>query len=532
MKPLRILHFEDDPTAALLVRRAIERSGFDARITLVQQESEYVRAMERGEVDVILVDSGLPGFSGQEALEIAKRRVPEVPFIFVSGAAEEKQALASLEAGASDFILKGQLWQLGVALRRITGGRRSRSAARPAGEGMGKPRRLVKAVQDLSLARTLEKVMEVALDAARKLTGADGATFVLRENGMCHHAAESGIAELWKGRRFPMSACISGWAMAHRQPAVIEDVHNDERVQADLYRSTFVKSLVLAHIGPEEPVGAIGGYWAKRHRASEAEVELLQALANATAAAMENVQLISDLERRVRARTLQLEASNQELEAFSYSVSHDLRTPLSNVSALAELMDMDTAGQARKEKRYTERMKGEVRRMSALIDDLLRLAKVARLELRREPVNLSEMAVEIGEQLRLRHPERKVEFRVQEGAVVNGDAGLLRVVMENLFSNAWKYSAKRERTVIEFGRETKGGEAAHFVKDNGAGFDMKSAEQLFIPFRRLHKETEFAGHGVGLATVQRVIHRHGGRVWAEAEAGKGATFYFTLPDDF
>lgn len=174
-------------------------------------------------------------------------------------------------------------------------------------------RRLVLAVQELSLARNLETVMAIVRKAARELTGADGATFVLRDGDKCHYADEDAIAPLWKGQRFPMSACISGWAMLNRRPAVIQDIYADARIPADAYRPTFVKSLVMVPIRVEQPIGAIGNYWARSHLAAPEETEVLQALANTTAVAMENIQVYSELEARVRERTMQLEATHREL---------------------------------------------------------------------------------------------------------------------------------------------------------------------------------------------------------------------------
>lgn len=412
--------------------------------------------------------------------------------------------------------------------------------AEPAREGAGPPadlqrenramRRLVAAVQELSLARDLGSVMAIVRRVARELTGADGASFILRDGDTCHYADEDAISPLWKGQRFPMSASISGWAMLNKQPAVIEDIYADPRIPIDAYRPTFVKSLVMVPIRKEAPIGAIGTYWARRHLASPSQVELLQTLANTTAVAMESVQLYCELEQRVHDRTLLLEATNRELEAFSYSVSHDLKAPLRAISGFADLIAEQDACLDEKAKHFLANVRAEAARMNGLIEHLLRLARLARTELRRQRVDLSALALELSDRLRAGAPERRVELRVEPGLTAEADPGLLRLVLENLLSNAWKFTSPKESAVIEVGsRAQSDGSSAFFVKDDGAGFDMKYAGKLFAPFQRMHRQEEFAGSGIGLATVQRIVHRHGGRVWTEAEPGKGATFFFTLP---
>lgn len=239
---------------------------------------------------------------------------------------------------------------------------------------------------------------------------------------------------------------------------------------------------------------------------------------------------ITRLEQRVMELTAQLEAANRELEAFSYSVSHDLRAPLRHLDGFSRALREDYADRLDDEGRnLLERVSNAAKRMGRLIDDLLQLSRMSRQEMRREPVDLSRMVEEIADELQMSQPERQVSFRCVPGVTVDGDPHLLQVALANLLGNAWKYTGKGDAVSIELGVMERDGGLVCFVRDNGAGFDMRYADRLFAPFQRLHGADEFEGTGIGLATVQRIIHRHGGQVWAEGEPGKGATFYFTIP---
>ncbi len=240
-------------------------------------------------------------------------------------------------------------------------------------------------------------------------------------------------------------------------------------------------------------------------------------------------KLNTELEQRVIERTAQLQATNRELEAFAYSVSHDLRAPLRGIDgfSLALLEDyrdlLDEHG-----KDYLCRVRQLSQRMSGLIDDILKLSRITQSDMTCVPVNLSAMAVSIAEELKGMEPERRAEFVIPDGIAGRGDPQLLRVVLQNLLGNAWKFSGRRPDARIEFGCLKKDEKPVYFVRDNGAGFDISYADKLFTPFQRLHPEKEFPGTGIGLALTQRVIHRHGGEIWAESTVGQGATFYFTL----
>ncbi len=224
-----------------------------------------------------------------------------------------------------------------------------------------------------------------------------------------------------------------------------------------------------------------------------------------------------------------LAATNKELEAFSYSVSHDLRSPLRSIDGFSQALledyheNIDKRGQD-----YLRRLRGASQKMGELIDGILKLSRLTRSEMHCEPTNLSLLAEEIAHRLQETHPERRVKFAIDKELIAKGDAQLLRAMLENLLGNAWKFTGKNPNAKIEFGIDRSNGKNAYFIRDNGAGFDMTYADKLFGAFQRLHEAKDFPGTGIGLATVQRIIHRHGGDIWAVGAVNKGATFYFTL----
>jgi len=236
------------------------------------------------------------------------------------------------------------------------------------------------------------------------------------------------------------------------------------------------------------------------------------------------------LEHRVEERTAQLKTANAELEAFSYSVSHDLRSPLRHIGGFSHIL-LDDYGDVIDEdgKTYLREIRESVEEMTKLIDDVLELSKITRMEMHRESVDISKLATNIVDDLRKMEPDREPEISIADGIKASGDARLLKIMLFNLLGNAWKFTSKVQKARIAVGQDHQNGSVVFFVRDNGAGFDMAFGHKLFDAFQRLHSAREFEGTGIGLATVNRIVVRHGGRIWAESEVDKGATFYFELP---
>lgn len=525
---MRLLHLEDDPTDALLIQRALKRADLDAEVVHVSSAADFCGALEQHRFDAVIIDHGIPGFNAQAAVKCSQQH-QAIPVIVCSGGIQPEEVTARLREGATDYVLKDQLWQLISSLRHIERDNKLQQRINQLESHNQAMYRLVEVVQQLSLARDLAAIADIVRHAARELTQADGATFVLRDNEQCYYVEEDAISPLWKGQRFPLNACVSGWVMTHAESIAIEDIYSDPRVPIDAYRPTFVKSLAMVPIRRSNPLGAIGNYWASPHTPTPEQLSLLEALANTTAVAIENVQLYAQLEQRVQQRTQELQEVNRELEAYSYAISHDLRAPLRAINGQLQILVEDfTAELGDEAKHCIADARDSARHMGALITDLLRLSRVNQTNLHREPINLSELITQCIERTHIQQPDRQIKTHIAANVTVSADRGLLNAAIDNLISNAFKYSSGRQVAEIEFGVMTDAAPTTYFIKDNGVGFDMKFADKLFQPFQRMHNSTEFAGTGIGLATVRRVIERHGGHIWADTKPDQGATFYFTL----
>ncbi|HEX2574126.1 MAG TPA: ATP-binding protein [Polyangia bacterium] len=415
---------------------------------------------------------------------------------------------------------------------------------------------LVTVVQELSLARSLEAVMTIVRRAARELTGADGATFVLRDGTYCHYVDEDAIGPLWKGRRFPMETCVSGWSMLQRQAVVIEDIYADPRVPVDAYRPTFVKSLVTVPIRTLSPVGAIGNYWARRRRARPEEVKLLSALADSTSIAMENVQLYATLERRVEERTAELAASRTELaakneqlirvqrhkEEMASLLIHDLKSPANGImmSCQARLRRPNLSEPDRQYWKAVQVGAEAIHQMALNLLDISRgeegafvprLAEADLGTILEDVVCLMEPLAESREQRLAIAIETPVSS-------VRVDAESLRRVLQNLVDNALRYNPSGGTVWLAVKDGPAGtGTIDLLVIDEGPGIPEEMRQRIFDKYTRLEGgpaqdlQDTSVGHGLGLAFCKLAVQGHRGRIWVEPNQPRGSVFVTRLPRD-
>ena len=398
---LKILHLEDNPADAELVKRVLMRSSLPCEVLNVDSADAYKSALQQHAYDVILSDSGIPGYDGRAALLHAHGSRPGVPFIVVSGRVDENRRPLPNEPQPAAQLAKSRLDRLPEIIENTLQqvGARESAPEQP----LRDMQYLVAVVQALSLARDLGTVLDIVRHAARKLVAAQGASFVLREDDLCFYAQEDAISPLLKGKRFALDACVAGWAMQNRQSIAVADIYSDTRVPHHDYSGTFVKSLAIAPIRTASPVGAIAVYWAQPHEASKHEMAMLTALADSTSMALETVDLVTNLELRVADRTealnrrnREMEILSQELESFTYAVSHDLRSPLITIEGFSHLLVEACADAISEEAQsFCVRITAATARRQSLINDLLGLSKIVRAPMNPTPVDLSKIAAEI-----------------------------------------------------------------------------------------------------------------------------------------
>ncbi len=400
---------------------------------------------------------------------------------------------------------------------------------------------LVTVIRQLSLARDLDRVMAIVRVAARELTGADGATFILREEERCYYADEDAIGPLWKGQRFPITACISGWVMLNRQTAVIEDIYADVRIPAHAYRPTFVKSLVMVPIRTESPIGAIGNYWAAPHKADAHEVKVLQALADSASVAIENVQLYGTLQ----AQREELERANVALQSalhardeFLSIASHELRTPIAALKLQLQLLDRrappgsDRTVPKDELRNALDLTRRQVDALALLVNELLDISKIqlGRFTLHAEEVDLAKLARGVVDRFadQLALARCPVELTLDDGVRGRWDHGKIEQVVVNLLTNAIKYAPGAP---VRVGVTRRGDTALLFVHDHGDGIAPEMHQKIFEQFERGVGATRASGLGLGLYIVKKIVDAHDGSVRVESDRGRGARFLVELPLD-
>jgi PAS domain S-box-containing protein len=500
---LRMLIVEDSKDDADLLVRAVRAGGYEPVFEVVDTAPGMRVALERADWDLITSDHSMPEFGAPAALALAKELRPRVPFIIVSGEIDLNLAVSLMKAGAHDYVQKSELARLVPAIARV-----------------------LRETEFYYERKRMEHSLEASEARYRRLfeTAQDGILILDEESGhimdanpflvdMLGYSREHCLGKkLWEIGAFKdIEACKASFAELQKNGYIR---YEDQPLETKDGHSIAVEFVSNVYLVDDQKVIQCNIRDISARKAAETGLRSLN----------------SELDQRVQERTSQLVAVNRELETFNYSVSHDLRAPVRRIQGFVEVLQkeypekLDLQGQ-----NLIQSISASAQHMDSLINALLRLARLSRGELNAQRTDLSSLVQSIGAEVQRGDPSRQVEFVVAEGIFANGDRALLRILVENLLNNAWKFTSHSPTARIEFGVSLESdGTQAYFVKDDGAGFDMKYASTIFGAFQRFHSQDEFPGTGIGLASVQRIVHRHRGKIWAQSAKGKGATFYFTL----
>ncbi len=391
--------------------------------------------------------------------------------------------------------------------------------------------KLVGVISELANSRTMNDIMRIVRRSARELAGSDGATFVLRDDDSCYYADEDAVSPLWKGRRFPITSCISGFAMLHKEVVAIKDISVDERVPQDVYQETFVKSLVIVPIKIKDPIGAIGNYWATPHEATAEEIEVLQALAEVVAVTIENVQLYSALENRVK----ELDSTSRAKDEFLMILSHELRTPLNSILGWTKTLLDEEPKEVKDLREGLRTIEKSATTQLRIVEDLLDISRIiaGRLFLEKKPVDLDKVLREAIESVSPAATDKNISLRMERSPysnIVTGDHGKLVQVLQIVLANAIKFTPANGVIQVLLDREQ--GFSRMQVVDNGEGMHQEILPFIFDRFRQADStmRRKHGGLGLGLAIAKHLVEAHGGRIQVDSGGlGRGSSFTVFVP---
>lgn len=538
---------EDSTADAFLMDRELRKGGLAFQARRIETREEFLDELNQHRPDLILLDHGLPTFDGFTALRLARERVPDVPVIFVTGSLGEETILKTLKQGADDYVLKHHLPDLVPAVHRALMHAEERRRRRKAEEELQARVRQQEMVAKLGVRALgtcdVDTVIQEAVAQLAKTLGVNFCQLLeLHSEGNWKMRAGVGWNPEWIGdgilRAQPGS--LADYTLHCAEPVLFNDLRRETRFHHQLFLDDHgvVSGMNVLLRKAGEPCAILGVYASNPRAFKEHDIHCVQAVANILATAIERhqaeermQQFNAELEQRVKQRTEQLEAANRELEAFSYSVSHDLRAPLRHMDGFVEILRSSIPEHQVNDQVQLSlgAISQAARRMSRLIEDLLAFSRTARTEMNAIAVNLDAAIDKLRAEFQCDCKGREVAWDVQPLPTVNGDPEMLRLVFTNLIANALKYTRPRPQARIEIGVQPADTETVLYVRDNGVGFDPQYSHKLFGVFQRLHSAKEFDGTGIGLAIVRRIVTRHGGRAWAEGSLGQGATFYISLP---
>ena len=516
---ISILYVEDDPVNRDLFTRMIPMKYPACELLVAENGKTGLELFEKHLPDIVITDINMPVLDGVRMSAEIKAIQPDAIIIIVSAYCDANYLLNAIDIGINHYILKPiDFKKLFSTIDKCISGIILESVLREQNEHLRKLSRAVEQSPSMAMITDVRGTIEYVNPIFTEITGYQADELIGRsprifKTGM---TSPETYRELW-------STISSG--------RVWRGEFLNRKMNGEFYWESASIAPVFDEAGIITHFVAVKEDITSRKRAEE-EIEGLNARLESRARELEEINRRLDAAfHDLEAANHKLELSNSELEAFNYTVSHDLKQPLTNINGYCQVILKLFASQLDGQSSdFIRKIHLDTLRMSNLIDSLLTFSRLSNCEMVGKKVDLSRTATEIAIELRHTTPERRMKFVIAEGVTVYGDANLLRIAMGNIMGNASKYCSKKEEAVIEFGSKDHAGKQVHFISDNGVGFDMRAIDGLFTPFRTLHDRKDFAGYGIGLATVQRIIHRHGGRIWAEGNPGKGATFFFTLPE--